>query len=213
MKAHMFGLAAGAAIAIASVASAGTILQIDVNGLTATSGAGFGTGYSGAVNLNSDGDSTFEGVKIAGVDQGVNTLVWSLSSFSGVINLVGGAVTGGNFSVSVTDGFNTDTYAASITSGSGQVNTQAGQGFTIDGLTFAGSFSGGTFAGVNVAAWSGNALIGSFLNFAFQPDVQGFDNDADIDIFVESSVIPLPAGAGLGLAGLMGLACTRRRYA
>ena len=36
-------------------------------------------------------------------------------------------------------------------------------------------------------------------------------DDDDIDIFVESSVVPLPAGASLGLAGLAVLGGVRRR--
>lgn len=201
-------LAAGAAFAVAAAASADSVLQIDVNGLTATAGAGFGTGYTGTLTLSHDADATFNALKIDGVDQPVGAQ-WSLASFAGSITLSGGVVTGGSFQVDVTDTVVVDTYSASIASGSGMVNTQAGQGFTIDGLTFNGLFGASTFAGIDVSPWhSAQPIGGSFLNFAFMPDAQGVDEDADIDIF---AVVPAPGGAGLGLAGLAGLAGLRRR--
>lgn len=196
-------------MAFAGAAQANSYAQIDVNGLEADAGGAFSTTFSGTISLSKDANASFNGVKINEVDQGVDLSTWTLSAFTGSITLSSGTVTGGSFSVSVTDGSTTDTYAATITSSSGDVDTQSGQGFNIDGLTFAGTFSSSTFAGVDVSnAFSIQPLTGSFLNFAFSPDSSGFDSDADMDIFV---VIPLPAGAGLGLAGLAGLACVRRR--
>ncbi len=203
------GLIALGAFAITGVAHANTLLQIDLNSLTATaSSAGFSTSFTGTISLSDDANSTLNGVKIDGTSQTIGA-GFVLSSLTGSITTVGGAVTGGSFSVSVSDGFTTDTYTASIVAGSGSINTQAGQGFTIDGLTFSGFFSSTSFAGVNVSVWDSNEpLTGSFLNFAFDPGAGTTDADADLDVFV---VVPLPTGAGLGLAGLIGLAGVRRR--
>lgn len=204
------GLVALGACALGSVAHGASTLQIDLNGLTATaSSAGFSTTFTGTISLAHDANSTMEGIKINGASQTLGA-GFVLSSLSGSITTVGGAVTGGSFSVSVFDGSVTDTYSASISAFSGSINTQAGQGFTIDGLTFSGFFSGTSFAGVDVTLWDSNEpLSGSFLNFAFDPGTGTSDSDADLDVFVVA--VPLPTGASLGLAGLIGVGAMRRR--
>lgn len=200
--------AAVAMLAGAGVASATTELQIDVNALTATAGPGFSTSYTGNVTLTTNVNSMLAGMLIDGVGQSFNG---TLDDFNGTINLVNGAVTGGSFSVDVleSDAVTVNTYSASIMSGAGAVGTQAGQGFTIDGLTFAGAFTSATFAGVDVSPWfNAQPLTGSFLQFAFSPDAQGVDTQSDIDIFV---TVPLPAGGAMAFVGLAGLAGVRRR--
>jgi len=200
--------AALAMLAGASTASATQVLQIDVNALTATAGAGFGTGYTGNVVLSTNANSELAGILIEGVNQGISG---TLDNFAGTINLVGGAVTGGSFSIDVleADNVTVNTYSASIESGAGQVNTQAGQGFSIDGLTFAGAFTSATYAGVDVTKWfDAQPLRGSFLQFAFNPDANGVDSGSDIDVFV---TVPLPAGGALAFAGMAGLVGVRRR--
>jgi len=200
--------AALALLAGAGVASANSVLQIDVNSLTATAGPGFGTGYTGSVNLSTNANSELAGILIGGSSQMISG---TLSSFAGAINLVNGQVDGGSFTVTVleSDNVTLSTYSATINDTAGQVNTQAGQGFSIDGLTFDGTFSSATFAGVDVSKWFDNQpLTGSFIQFAFNPNAQGVDGDSDIDIFV---TVPLPAGGMMAFAGLAGLASVRRR--
>lgn len=203
----------GAAAAIAALAGAATAeatqtLQIDVNALTATAGPGFGTGYSGTVDLTTNSNSELAGLLINGVGQ---SFVGTLDAFSGSIELDNGTVDGGSFTVSVleADSVTVNTYTASIVSGDGQVNTQAGQGFSIDGLTFQGAFTSNVFAGIDVSDWFNvQPLSGSFIQFAFDPNAQGVDPDSDVDIFV---TVPLPAGGAMAFAGLAGLASVRRR--
>lgn len=194
----------------AGLASADTILQFDVNSLTATANGAFGTGFTGSVTLADDVNSSLAGMLIDGVNQ--NIAAGQLADFTGSITITAGAVTGGSFTIMDTSGA---TYSASILGGSGSVGTSAGQTgpFTIDGLTFNGVFanlSGGTdFAGVDVTAWNQVPMItGSFLEFKFGPNLQGVDDDADVDIFAS---VPTPAAATMGLAGLAGLGVTRRR--
>jgi hypothetical protein len=212
-KVHATLLAVGTTMCLAAGAATAATIQIDVNGLrVATNGGGmFSTTHTGALNMTNDANATFNGFKINGVDQGVSA-AWVLSNFVGTMNLSNGVVTGGTFEVSVTNASVVNTYSASFVNGAGSVNTQAGQGFTIDDLTFNGMFSGSTFAGVDINAWTGANLNGSMLLFGFRPGANGVDNDTDIDIYVDSAtVIPLPAGAGLSLAGLAAIGCLRRR--
>ena len=203
-----------AAICIAGVfacaavpADAAFSLQIDVNSLTAefspSNGSGFDANASGFLMFGEDGDSTLNGIKLDGVDQSTTA---TLSFFSGMLELTGGTVVGGSLDVILSDG---SRYSAFVAEGSGRVVSQAGQGYAIDGLTFAGAFFnliGGTdFGGVDVSGIGVAELPGSFLTFTFGPDGQGVDTDTDIDIWI----VPAPTGAAL--FGLAGLAAVRRR--
>jgi hypothetical protein len=205
---------AGACAGAALPADAAFELQIDLNSLTAfytpggTTGGSFGTSATGVITLTDDANAYVAGLEVDGVSQ---PLTESLSTFAGSIELVGGVVVGGSFDVILSDG---SRYSTFITEGSGKVVSQAGQGFAIDGLTFAGTFLnlvGGTdFGGVDVSDLGLRLLPGTFLAFAFNPDVEGFDDDTDLDLWVRQ--IPSPAGAALfGVAGLF--AAGRRRRA
>lgn len=197
------------AATMTGVASAG-ILQLDINALSGQSfgaaggpGAFGGVGHTGSVHLSSNANSAFVELLLDGVSQ--NIASGQLQSFSGVINLVGGGVVGGNLSMTLVGGA---TFNAQIQNGFGQVNTQAGQGFRIDGLLTGATFSSDPFAGVPITPWfSAQPLEGAFLNFSFSPNANGLDMDTDIDIYL----IPAPhAGVALGLAA-MGLGARRRR--
>lgn len=199
-------IAATAMFAATTSASAVNELRFDVNSLTiATSGGGAFGGliHTGTLTLTGDANTFLAGVLIDGSPVAFS---YSTIALSGTITLDGGSVTGGSFSVTI-DG--TEIYSSSILGGSGSVNTQAGQGFTIDGLTFAGAFSTTSWAGVDVTIWdAAEPLHGSFLNIAYNPGVTGVDVDSDMEVFV---VIPLPSAAGLASVGLIGLASRRRR--
>lgn len=194
----------------ASEASADSVLQFDVNGLTATAvptGGGalpFSTSFTGTVTLEDDGNSSLAGIFIDSTDQGY---AGTLSDFTGSIFISSGAVTGGSFTITDTGG---DFYTASILGG-GSVGTAVGQSgpFTIDGLTFAGDFSDAMFANVDISIFEAEEPVsGSFLEFTFGPDgTTGIDSDADIDVFV---VVPSPSAAlaAIPMLGILGL---RRR--
>lgn len=209
-----FVCTAGALALSAGLASAAGIMQLDVNSLNAQaldSGGNTtvfgGTTHTGAIRLSHSINSSLTEVLLNSVGQ--NIASGQLATFTGTINMVLGQVTGGSFALTLN---NTDTFTTNIMSGFGQVNTQAGQGFSVDGLTFNGVFSSTTFAGVNIAPWfNTQPLDGSFINFAFNPNANGFDSDADVDIFLRTGIIPTPLAGGMAGLGLFGLAARRRR--
>lgn len=203
-----------AATAFASSATLAGILHLDVNALSvqsvgATGGPGAfgGLNHTGALQLSSGVNSQLADLFFDGVQQ--NIAFGQLQSFTGTINLVNGGVTGGSFSMTLNNG---DTFNTSVQSGAGQVANQilpgGVQGFSIDGLTFGGVFSGSMFAGADITPWfNAQPLNGSFINFGFNPNSSGFDAAADLDIFL----VPTPAAGGvLGLA-MLGLSTRRRR--
>lgn len=197
--------------AAGTCASAASVLQIDLNTLTAqavrasdNANAFDGLGHTGSIMLSSNGSSTLADILLNGNAQ--NIAAGQLMSFTGQIDLVGGDVTGGSFTLTLTDA---STFTATILGGYGQVNTQAGQGYSIDGLITSALFSSNPFAGVDISQWfSEQPLTGSFLEFAFNPNGSGFDGNTNLDIFV---LVPSPLAGGLAGVGLMGLAARRRR--
>jgi hypothetical protein len=229
MKNLILGMLAVAGMGISTASTQASILQFDVNALTAQAYAGSngtggtsafggaytgiaGQGHTGSLVLSTGTSSVLNGILINSVSQTIPT-GWSLSSFTATINLVDGVVKGGGLSLSATNGIMTDSYSAMIFANSGVV---AGGGFppvnppfSVSGLTYAGTFSGSTFAGIDVAQWFAysGALPGNFINFEYRPNSAGFDSTVDIDIFV---AIPLPSAGLMGLAGI-GLVAVRRR--
>lgn len=210
--------ACGALALTAGLASAAGIMQIDINVLNAQSvdnannNVAFGgTSHTGAIVLSSGANSALAGILLNSATQPI--AAGQLASFNGVINLVNGGVAGGSFSITLN---NSDTFTTQIASGFGQVNSQllpgGVQGFSIDGLTFSGIFSSSTFAGVDISPWfNTQPLNGSFINFAFNPNANGFDSDADVDIFLVSGVIPTPLAGGMAGVGLLAVGARRRR--
>lgn len=202
------------AASCASGATLASVLHMDVNALRSQSlnangvaSAFGGLNHTGSISLTSGPNSVLADLILNSVAQ--NIAPGQLQSFAGSINLVNGGVTGGSFSLTLTDGH---TFTTSIVSGVGQVAPQilpgGVQGFSIDGLTTNGVFSTSTFAGANIAPWfNAQPLTGSFINFGFNPNSSGLDTASDLDIFL----VPTPAAGGVfGLAAL-GLGMRRRR--
>lgn len=189
-------------------------LQFDINSIgvqcintggAATNSFG-GLTHTGSINFSLAGSTNLAGMfaqTVAGGTWANQNFAGSLSSLTGSITLVNGNVTGGSFNIGVNG--DTDAYTCLIQGGVGKVKSFIGGGYTVQGLTFAGAFSDAQFGNVDVSSWfaANGALFGSFLEFNFDPDVNGA-GFADMDIFVDSTV-PLPpaAWAGLGTMGVI----------
>lgn len=213
-------LCGSAAILVGSAAALGSpTLQFDLNAFNAQaqSGGGVGSPFGGVNHTGSVSFSLGAGV-INGLFIGSSPTgpfnnanfngTWT--GFTGQINLTNGQVTGGSLTITVNTG---DTYTCAIAANSGHVSTFIGGGFKIEALTRAGFFNDAQFGNVNVSPWFGaqgtNGLPGSFLQFNFNPNAQGFAS-ADMDLFVDVVVVPLPMSAWAGLATLAGVAVIRR---
>jgi hypothetical protein len=214
-------ISAAAMLAAGSVVSATPVLQMDLNsfGTQATNSAGAnsafgGLSHTGAVKF-SIGAGVLNGIFIQAVANGpfanANFAGFTLTGFSGQVNLNNGAVTGGNILVTIN---NNDTYACNIAGGSGGVSNYVGGGFKIEALTASGFFNDSQFGNVNVNPWFSaqglNGLIGSFLQFNFAPNATG-SASSDMDLFVDvPTLVPLPPAAWAGLATLGGMVIARR---
>jgi hypothetical protein len=209
----MIAALAGAAL-LGSAATAAYELQLDVNSVSAqaydaNNVAGFGgLAHTGTIVLSQTASSTLAGILFDGAAQTI--AAGQLATFSGVINLNAGMVTGGTLNMTLN---NTDTFTATIYGDAmSMIVFQAGQGFSLSGLLTSAFFGGpnpGDFAGISIAPWYSNQpLDGSFINFSFNPDGTGLDINTNVDIFL---VVPSPLAGGMAGVGLMGLAARRRR--
>jgi hypothetical protein len=209
-----------AVLAVAGTAAAVPTLQMDLNAFhtqAVNSGGGNtafgGLSHTGAVQF-SVGSGLLAGVyrqdNVAGPFMNQNFAGFTLSGFTGQINLVNGMVTGGNMLLTLNNG---DTFTTAITPGVGAVSTFVGGGFKIEALTRQGFFNDSTFGNVNVTDWFANqgvgGLIGSLLQFNFDPNATGFAS-SDMDLFIDAQIIPLPPAAWTGLATLIGVVGIRR---
>lgn len=219
----LIGAAIATVLAASTAANAAMTLQFDVNGIQvqAQNGQGQNSAFGGlthtgsvnfsfAPNITRLVDVAISNNNGAFVSQGFNG---SLVNFTGQINMTNGQVTGGNISIQINGN---DAYSAQVVSNVGAVSTFVGGGYKIEGLTFNGLFTDSTFGNVDVAPWFTQqlaGLMGSFLQFNFSPNSSGFAY-ADMDVFVNAEVVPLPPAAWTGLAtlsGLMTLGYVRRR--
>lgn len=217
MKTMLCGSAAilvGGATVLAS-----PTLQFDLNAFStqAKNGGGAnsafgGLNHTGAVSFSLGAgviNGLFTAATPAGPFQNAN-FIGTWTSFTGQINLNNGQVTGGSLTVTINNG---DSYTCGIASGSGFVSNYVGGGFKIEALTRAGFFNDAQFGNVNVSPWfnaqGANGLPGSFLQFNFNPNSSGFAA-ADMDLFVDVVVVPLPPGSWAGLATLSAFALIRR---
>ncbi len=218
MKTRLCGaIIASAGITAAAVAS--PTLQLDLNALAiqvkdanGNNSAFGGTGHSGKVMLDKGSFGVLFAVGLQSIPNGpfVNQgFSGTLFDVDGEILLSGGNVVGGFLDIFVDGG--ADSYTCKIVNGQGSVKPSLiGGGFTIDGLTFEGKFSGPFFSNVDVSqffnAQGVGGLPGSFLQFNFDPNASGA-GFADIDAFV---TVPLPPAAWAGLATLAGVMAFRR---
>ena len=125
-----------AGVVALSAGATAALMQLDINGIQVNAGRAFdGVTHTGVLALTDPAGGVLIDILVDGVSQGGATL----ANLEGEIFLTNGFVTGGYLMVMDGDG---DTYFATIGE-VGRVNTQAGRGFRIDGITFSGVFSPG----------------------------------------------------------------------
>ena len=204
-----------------AVASATPTLQFDVNafgaqarnsggtnspfgGLNHTGSVAFslGAGVLNGIFIQSNAGQPFHDAGFAG---------FTMTGFSGQVNLVNGHVTGGSYTMTINNG---DTFTCNIVANSGAVSLFVGGGFKIEALTSGGMFHDAQFGNVDVSPWfnaqNPNGLPGSFLQFNFDPNAAG-SASSDMDWFVDvPTLVPLPSAAWAGLCTLAGAMVARR---
>jgi len=209
-------------VAFAGVASASPVLQFDVNsfGTQARNAAGANSPFGGLNHTGSVAFSMGNGVlngifiqnNVGDPFHNANlSSSFTMTGFTGQVNLVNGMVTGGSITITINNG---DHYNCDIASGSGGVSTYVGGGWKIEALTNHGFFGDNTFGNVSVSPWfnsqSVNGLPGHFLQFNFNPNASG-QASSDIDWFVDvPSLVPLPPAVWAGLSTLAGVVVVRR---
>lgn len=225
MKTLVF--AAGVALAgFAGSANAATVVQMDVNSVTAVANApAFGPGYTGNLTLTKDGTSALAAMLKNGTGLGIGfggPYLGANLDFAATFSFNAGAITGIGYTLKVSSALNgvlDNIYMASVVPGVGNIANDPGKpgSYIVAAQTFGGSFNASSFGGVDVSEFTGMDLPGNFLNFKIDGSaINGTsktDNDVDIDIFVYANVIPLPTPVALAGAGLLGLAAIRRRRA
>lgn len=217
-------LGAFALAAVGTSAHGATVLQIDVNSLTAVaSGSKFDTSFTGALVLSKDASSNLPAVLRNGVGFGLGfggPYNGARLAFSATFNFVAGDITGLGLSVGVDangDNVIDNTYSTSVSAGVGNIIPDAGKpgSFIVAAVTNSGAFDSLTFGGVDVSDFFGLLSPGNFLNFAIDGALLNAtsrsDTDVNVDIFVHASIIPLPSPAGLASVGLVGVLGLRRR--
>jgi hypothetical protein len=199
-------LAAPAAL-IAAPAEAGMMmLSFDLNSVVIEAEDDFdGVTDTGTLSLSRDTNAEIVDLRVGGAPR---QLFSDLAELDGEIRLENGVVTGGSLMVRLADG---SIYNAAISGDEGAVRFTVAEGFTVDGSTRSGSFldlgSESLFGGVDVSPLAGQTgLTGSFFLFGYDPDEDGFDADANLEIYI----VPPPGSGALGLAALA-LAGLRRR--
>lgn len=181
-------------------------LQIDVNGLTIDAGGAFNANtHTGSLVISSSGSSSLTAIVIDGNVQGVSA---TLSGFSGLVNMNAGVITGGSFSVLLSDG---SSYSASLDPTFATIflagtNEYIGDGDTAGGV-FANLGPGSSLGGVDVSPWDGAGAQGFFFFAGYTPNAGGFSAGVDLNLWV---IVPTP-GSGLLTACAVALCLRRRR--
>ncbi|MEX1017694.1 MAG: hypothetical protein WDZ31_13210 [Phycisphaeraceae bacterium] len=209
-------LALGMTLGAGTAAQAESVLDIDINTITATYNdadlgpSPFSTNATGTIEFTKNSNSILAGMEIDHGSVGIPSSL--LKDITGELNLINGVVQSGFINIEAwNDGTETTygTYNADLSAASQAVDS----GSSLDFFVFAnstGGFLDDTFAGVDVSTWQGTDYPGSIVTFRFRPNSQGVDNSTDTDVTV---VVPTPAAAlaGLPMLGVLGLAYAIRR--
>lgn len=110
-----------------------TFVHFDINAISVDAGEAFnGESHSGTLELSLGANSSLNAIEVDGANTAVSE---ALGSLDGEVILLNGQVIGGFIAFTAQDG---SEYIATIGSGAGAVDQQAGRGFRVDGLTHDG---------------------------------------------------------------------------
>ena len=192
-----------------------TKLEIDINALSAQTSGPLSEEFTGTIQLfntaqNTDDNAHILDLLIDGVRQNTSGALNNEFSLTLDLTFDSGSITDGLLSLQIDQDASENAYTALPVPTQGGSILDIGGNFAIGGLTFDGTFDDalGTLLGVDISSWGeAEPVQGHFAVFGLQPDGQGFDPNADLDIFV---LTPAPSGLAVLGMGLM-LAGRRRR--
>ena len=198
--------------ALAIPAAAQSQLQIDTNAIVAEASGPLSEDFTGSLVLRHGGNVTDPDGRILDLlIDGTRQHTGGTMDFSYLLSLTfdSGRITGGELRIGVDDTDSENVYEAIVSEAvSGSIIEIAGQ-FMIGGQTEGGTFADpdGTLIGLDVSDW-GNAAptLGSFAIIGLNPDGNGIDPDADVDVFILTPTPGVLPALGMGLAF-----CSRRR--
>ncbi len=205
--------------ALAGVASADSVFQVDVDGLSARASGAFSETFTGTLSVFSspanpdiDGDAEILDVLVDGVAQGTGGAANGDFFFEMILSFSNGSLNAGTVTLKVDENGSENTYTALVSpTGSGSILEIGPDTFIIGGLTFDGMFAdaAGTFLGVDITPWGSlQPVPGRFSQIEFSPDANFEDSDTDVDVFV---LVPMPGAAAMAGLGILGLGVRRRR--
>lgn len=201
-------------VAVATPALAQSKLQIDVNALSAQASGPLSEEFTGRLeifNLADDPDPNARilDLLIDGARQNTGGASSDLFEFFMGLDFENGSIVSGEIRVAVDGAGSENVYEAlAVATIEGSIIEIGGQ-FIIGGQTNLGTFvePGGTILDLGIAPWGAAAPAeGLFVIGGLSPDGQGFDANADVDVFVLTPAPGSIAAMGLGL-----LAMGRRR--
>lgn len=206
-------LAAG--VALASPTLAQSKLQIDANALSAQSSGPLSEEFTGRLeifNLADDPDPNARilDLLIDGARQHTGGASSDMFEFFMGLDFENGNVVSGEIRVAV-DGSGSENIYESLAAGAvdGSIIEIGGQ-FIIGGQTHAGTFDqpAGTVLDLGIGLWGAAAPAdGLFVIGGLNPDGQGFDANAEVDVFI---LTPAPGSLAALSVGLLALGRRRR---
>jgi hypothetical protein len=219
----------------ASAAKADTVsilgFEIDsmsIQGKLASGANGFtGIHDTGDLSLRATGRTTVD-IGVDGVKEETLASQGAGTTFDlmGDIRLINGDITGGVITLIARLGNANETYQFNVAPGTGSLHkVPLVNSYLLAGLTYNGIFNSGDFGGVDVGFWRDQQpVIGSFLQFDYNPTSSGLDQSANLDVAVfgesfsqlqtpdgRTDPVPLPKTVWGGAVLMMGWGLTQRR--
>ncbi len=190
----------------ASVASAMPVtLAVDINALSAQASGPLSEDFTGTIQIFNtpqrlDGNAEILDLLVDGVRQNTPGALGTEFAFELSLEFDGGSITAGDLIVQVDATGSENSYSTAAVAVQDGSIIDAGGVFSIGGTTVGGAFDDalGTLLGVDVSPWGlAEPADGHFAVIGLDPNGQGFDPDADVDVFV---LTPAPATLAVLLA-------------